>query len=58
MMRDTHMPNGIGALGYGDGDLAALAQGAFAQQRLLANSPVAVNEEDLLALYRGAASYW
>jgi alcohol dehydrogenase class IV len=58
MMRDTHMPNGIAALGYGDGDLAALAQGAFAQQRLLANSPVAVNEEDLQALYRSAASYW
>jgi len=58
MMRDTDMPNGIAALGYGDGDVAALAQGAFAQQRLLANSPVAVNEEDLQALYRSASSYW
>ncbi len=58
MMRDTDMPNGIGALGYGDGDVAALAQGAFAQQRLLANSPVAVSEEDLQALYRSASSYW
>ncbi len=58
MMRDTHMPNGIGALGYGESDVAALAQGAFAQQRLLANSPVAVNEEDLQALYRSASSYW
>ncbi len=58
MMRDTDMPNGIGALGYGDGDVAALAQGAFAQQRLLANSPVAVSEEDLQTLYRSASSYW
>ncbi len=58
MMRDTDMPNGIAALGYGDGDVAALAQGAFAQQRLLANSPVAVSEEDLQALYRSASSYW
>ncbi|MCK5364555.1 MAG: iron-containing alcohol dehydrogenase [Gammaproteobacteria bacterium] len=58
MMRDTDMPNGLAALGYGDGDVAALAQGAYAQQRLLANSPVAVNEEDLQALYRSASSYW
>ena len=58
MMRDTDMPNGIAALGYGESDLAALAQGAFAQQRLLANSPVAVNEEDLQVLYRSASSYW
>ena len=58
MMRDTGMPNGIAALGYGDTDIAALAQGAYAQQRLLANSPVAVNEEDLQTLYRGASSYW
>ena len=58
MMRDTDMPNGIAALGYGESDVAALARGAFAQQRLLANSPVAVNEEDLQALYRSASSYW
>ena len=58
MMRDTDMPNGIEALGYGDADVTALAEGAFAQQRLLANSPVAVNEDDLQALYRSASSYW
>ena len=58
MMRDTGMPNGIAALGYGDADIAALAQGAYAQQRLLANSPVAVSEEDLQTLYRGASRYW
>ena len=38
--------------------IATLAQGAYAQPRLLANSPVAVNEADLQALYRGASSYW
>jgi len=58
MMRDTEMPNGIGALGYDDADVAALAEGAYAQQRLLANSPVPVSEKDLQSLYRGAASYW
>ncbi|MCF6286346.1 MAG: iron-containing alcohol dehydrogenase, partial [Candidatus Hydrogenedentes bacterium] len=58
MMRDAEMPNGIGALGYGEGDIASLAEGAFAQQRLLTNSPIAVNEEDLQGLYRSAATYW
>lgn len=58
MMRDTHMPNGIAALGYGDGDIDALAAGAYAQQRILTNSPVPVDEDDLRSLYRGAATYW
>jgi alcohol dehydrogenase class IV len=58
MMRDTHMPNGISDLGYGDTDIAALAEGAYAQQRILANSPVPVNEQDLQTLYRSASSYW
>ena len=58
MMRDTDMPNGISALGYGDADISALTEGAYAQQRLLANSPIAVNEDDLKALYHGASSYW
>jgi len=58
MMRDTGMPNGIAALGYGDDDIAALASGAYAQQRLLANSPVPVSEDDLQTLYRGATRYW
>jgi alcohol dehydrogenase class IV len=58
MMRDTGMPNGIAALGYGDADIPALAVGAFAQQRLLANSPIAVTEDDLQGLYRGARNYW
>ena len=58
MMRDTDMPNGLAALGYGDDDIAPLAEGAYAQQRILANSPVPVDEAALANLYRGAASYW
>ena len=58
MMRDTHMPNGIADLGYGDADIPALAEGAYAQQRILSNSPVPVTEEELQTLYRGAATYW
>ena len=52
------MPNGIAALGYRDDDITALATGAYAQQRLLANSPVPVSEYELKTLYRGATSYW
>ena len=58
MMRDTGMPNGVRELGYGDRDVARLADGAFAQQRLLANAPIPVSRESLAVLYRGAAQYW
>ncbi len=58
MMRDTRMPNGLKDLGYGDEDIAGLADGAWAQQRLLANSPVEVSPEVLAGLYRNARSYW
>ena len=58
VMRDTAMPNGIGELGYGETDIEGLAEGAFAQQRLLSNSPVVVGMEELEGLYRGAGKYW
>ena len=58
MMRDTGIPNGIAGVGYHDGDIAALCEGAFAQQRLLTNSPRPVGRDDLACLYRGALQYW
>jgi alcohol dehydrogenase class IV len=58
MMRETGMPNGISGLGYGDSDVPRLAEGAFAQQRLLTNAPIGVNAESLAQLYRGAKTYW
>jgi hydroxyacid-oxoacid transhydrogenase len=58
MMRDTEMPNGLGDLGYDDVDIPGLVDGAWAQQRLLANSPVEVNPGILAGLYRNARSYW
>jgi len=58
MMRNTDMPNGLGDLGYDDVDIAGLADGAWAQQRLLANSPVEVSPEILAGLYRNARRYW
>ncbi len=58
MMRDTEMPNGLKDLGYGEADIPGLSDGAWAQQRLLANSPVEVSPEILAGLYRSAHSYW
>ncbi len=58
LMRATGMPNGLRALGYGDSDVPALVQGAYAQQRLLANAPRRVGEEELGALFAGAMTCW
>jgi alcohol dehydrogenase class IV len=58
LMRATHMPSGLRALGYDSKDIAALVDGAFAQQRLLANAPRAVTREDLADLFSAAFAYW
>ncbi|MBV8750397.1 MAG: iron-containing alcohol dehydrogenase [Candidatus Eremiobacteraeota bacterium] len=58
LMRVTAMPNGLRALGYGDADVGALVDGAFAQQRLLANAPRPVTREDLAALFTEAMTVW
>ena len=58
LMRETGLPNGIAALGYGEADIPALADGAHAQQRLLAMAPRSVSRPDLVGLYRDALRYW
>jgi len=58
LMRATAIPNGLAALGYRQADVPALVEGAFAQQRLLANSPRPVEREDLAQLFAGAFSNW
>lgn len=58
LMRATSMPNGLRGLGYGEADVPALVAGAYAQQRLLANAPRAVGEEELAALFSGAMTIW
>jgi hydroxyacid-oxoacid transhydrogenase len=57
-MRDAEVPNGIAGVGYGEADLDALARGAIVQRRLVDNAPLAVDEEAMRALFRGALSYW
>jgi hydroxyacid-oxoacid transhydrogenase len=58
LMQTTGIPNGISGVGYGEGDIGALAEGAFAQQRLLTNAPREVGKDDLGRLFRGAMQYW
>ena len=58
LMRETGLPSGIAALGYGEADVPALAEGAYAQQRPLVMAPRSVSKQDLEALYRDAMRYW
>ena len=39
LMRDIDIPNGIGAVGYDEGDIPDLVEGTMKQQRLLATAP-------------------
>lgn len=58
MMRRTGLPNGLIELGYSDKDIPALVNSAWPQQRLLAQSPKPVSENDLAELFRAAMRYW
>ncbi len=58
LMKATGIPNGIGGVGYSEADVGALAAGAFAQQRLLVNSPREVGTKEIEGLYLGAMKYW
>ena len=39
LMRDIDIPNGLGAVGYGEADVDDLVEGTLKQQRLLATAP-------------------
>jgi alcohol dehydrogenase class IV len=45
-------PNTISELGYGENDIDVLAAAAFSQKRILANSPLHVDETDLAGVLR------
>lgn len=53
-MRDTGVPMGLRALGYGEGDLEALTRGAVVQKRLVDNAPLPIADEQMRALFAGA----
>lgn len=58
MMRNTGLPNGLKEIGYSDNDIPALVRSAWPQQRLLAQSPKPVTEDDLADMFRDAMAYW
>ena len=58
LMRDVGLPNGLAAVGYGDGDVDDLVEGALQQQRLLATAPREVTAEDLAGVVRGSMELW
>jgi hydroxyacid-oxoacid transhydrogenase len=50
LCRDVGVPVGLAAYGYGEPDVEAIVEGAFAQQRLLAVSPRPVTRNDLATI--------
>ena len=58
MMRQSNIPNGLNALGYDDNDVDALVEKTLPQKRLTDNAAMAINADDLKALFKGAMSYW
>lgn len=58
LMRDIGIPNGIGGVGYDDGDVDALVEGAVKQQRLLATAPKVVTEDDLAKILHHSLELW
>ncbi len=58
LMRDIGIPNGLAEVGYGDGDVDALVEGALQQQRLLATAPKTVTGDDLAQVFRGSLELW
>lgn len=51
IMDDVGIPAGLREVGYDEGDVPDLVQGALAQERLLALAPVVVTPEDLAATF-------
>ncbi|MPQ97094.1 iron-containing alcohol dehydrogenase [Modestobacter sp. I12A-02628] len=58
LMRDIGIPDGIGAVGYTDGDVPDLVAGTMQQQRLLATAPKDVTEDDMAGIYRRSMQLW
>jgi alcohol dehydrogenase class IV len=58
LMRDIGIPNGLAEVGYADGDVDLLVDGALKQQRLLATAPREVTAEDLAGVFRASMEHW
>jgi len=58
LMRDIGIPNGIGGVGYDEGDVADLVEGTMKQQRLLDTAPRPVTEDDAAAILSRSLENW
>jgi alcohol dehydrogenase class IV len=58
LMRDIGIPNGIGGVGYDEGDIADLVEGTMKQQRLLDTAPRPVTEDDAAAILSRSLENW
>ena len=58
LMRDIEIPNGIGAVGYGEDDVPDLVEGTMKQQRLLATAPKEVTEDDVAGILTRSIALW
>jgi alcohol dehydrogenase class IV len=58
LLRDIDIPNGIGAVGFAEGDIPDLVEGTMKQQRLLATCPREVTEDDIAGIFTRSLSLW
>lgn len=58
LMKATHMPNGLHAIGFTDNHVGELAASSIRQGRAIANAPRESNLVDLENMYRNALQYW
>ncbi len=58
LMRDIEIPNGLGAVGYGESDVDDLVTGTMQQQRLLATAPREVTAEDAAGILERSLELW
>ena len=58
LMRDIGIPSGIGAVGFGTGDIPDLVDGTMKQQRLLATCPRTPTEDDIAGIFERSIENW
>jgi alcohol dehydrogenase class IV len=58
LMRDIGIPNGIGAVGYTEADVADLVPGTMKQQRLLTTAPRTPTEDDIAEILTRSLANW
>lgn len=57
-MRRLGVPNGLGALGYTEGDIPQLVAGTIPQHRVTKLSPRPFSERDLAGIFRDSLTAW